>query len=113
MQTARSRLAQPELTPADQSARQELLRRIERAALLLKSRFGARRVLLFGSLAHRAWFDLDADVDLAVEGLGGPDYWEAWRVVEEMVGDREVDLIEIESAFDSLQQSIERYGIEL
>lgn len=113
LKTARRRPTRPELTPAERSARQALLRRIVRAASLLKSCFGARRVLLFGSLAHQAWFAPDSDVDLVVEGLRGPNYWDAWRAVEEIIGDREVDLIEIESASDSLRRAIERYGVEL
>jgi len=113
LKAARHRPAPPELTPAVRSARQALLRRILLAASLLKARFGARRVLLFGSLAHQAWFVPDSDVDLAVEGLSGPDYWQAWRAVEEIVDDREVDLIDIESASNSLRDAIERYGVEL
>jgi hypothetical protein len=53
-------------------------------------------------------------VDLAVEGLkSGKDYWEAWRVVEEIIADRLVDLIEIETAGESLRQAIQRHGAEL
>ena len=51
-------------------------------------------------------------VDLAVEGLKG-DFWQAWRQVEEIIGDRQVDLIEIENASNSLQRAIRRYGVEL
>jgi predicted nucleotidyltransferase len=65
-----------------------LLERIREAAVVLKSCFHARRVVLFGSLAHVAWFTPDSDVDLAVEGLSSDDYWRAWRVVEEIIGDR-------------------------
>ena len=43
--------------------------RIRETAAVLKSRFGVRRVILFGSLAHDAWFMPDSDVDIAVEGL--------------------------------------------
>jgi predicted nucleotidyltransferase len=69
--------------------------------------------VLFGSLAHAAWFVADSDVDLAVEGLAGVDYWRAWRLVEDVIGDRLVDLVEIETAGESLRQAIERYGVEL
>jgi predicted nucleotidyltransferase len=80
----------------------------------LKNQFGARRVLLFGSLAQPFWFKEDSDVDLAVEGLkNGKDYWEAWQMVEEIIGDRLVDFIEIEAAGESLRQAIQRYGAEL
>lgn len=87
----------------------------------LKARFEVRRVVLFGWLGHAAWFVPDSDtstgvsasVDLAVEGLAGVDYWEVWRVVEEVIGDRPVDLIEIERAGEFLRRAIERYGVEL
>jgi predicted nucleotidyltransferase len=80
---------------------------------MLKTRFGARRVILFGSLAHAAWFMPDSDVDLVVEGLAGDDYWRAWGLIEEIVADRPVDLIEIETAGESLRRAIQRYGVEL
>jgi len=89
------------------------LDRIREAAVVLKTRFGARRVVLFGSLAHDAWFMPDSDVDLAVEGLTSNDYWKAWRLVEEIIGDRPVDLIEMETANESLLRAIQRYGVDL
>ena len=101
------------LTSEERSVREALFRKIDQAANLLKSRFGAQRVWLFGSLAHQAWFSLDSDVDLAVEGLQTGDYWEAWRAVEDIILDREVDLIEIETASNSLKKAIERYGVSL
>jgi len=55
----------------------------------------------------------DSDVDLAVEGLIGEDYWRAWRLAEEIIGDRPVDLIEMETAGESLRRAIQRYGVEL
>lgn len=113
LEAARHRLAPSELTPAERRARERLLDRIREAAVVLKTRFDARRVVLFGSLAHAAWFMPDSDVDLAVEGLAGDDYWQAWRLVEEIIGDRPVDLIEIETVGESLRRAIQRYGVEL
>jgi len=101
------------LTPAEQRERERLLDRIREASTAVKTRFGARRVVLFGSLAHAAWFTVDSDIDLGVEGLADDAYWQAWRLVEEIIGDRSVDLIEIETAGESLKRAIERYGIEL
>lgn len=79
----------------------------------MKDRFKARRVILFGSLAHAAWFVPNSDVDLAVEGLQDNDYWQAWRLVEEIIGGRSVDLIQVEMAGESLKRAIQRYGVEL
>jgi predicted nucleotidyltransferase len=103
----------PELTPQEQEAREQLLAGVRAAAALLKIRYAVRRVILFGSLAHGAWFTRDSDVDLVVEGLAGTDYWQAWREVEEALGGCPVDLIEIEGVGESLRRAIERYGVEL
>ncbi|NOX63199.1 MAG: nucleotidyltransferase domain-containing protein [Chloroflexi bacterium] len=113
LQAARRRQAPQALTPTERQERERLLDRVRELATVLKKRFHARRVVLFGSLAHTAWFAPDSDVDLAVEGLAPDAFWEAWRLAEEIIGDRPVDLIEIESATSSLRKAIERYGIEM
>lgn len=113
IEAARQRPAPPELTPAEQQQREQLLVRVRQVATELKSRFRAKRVILFGSLAYADWFAPDSDVDLAVEGLRAKDYWQAWRLAEEIIEHRPVDLIEIETAKESLRQAILRYGMEL
>ena len=80
---------------------------------MLKGRFRARRVVLFGSLAQKQWFGPHSDVDLAMEGVSSNQYWDAWRVAEDMIGDRVVDLVEIETAKQSLRRAIEQHGIDL
>ena len=113
LEAARRRPVPSELTLAERRMRERLLDRIREVAVVLKTRFGARRVILFGSLAHAAWFMPDSDVDLVVEGLAGDVYWQAWRLTEEIIADRPVDLIEIETAGASLPRAIRRYGVEL
>jgi tRNA nucleotidyltransferase (CCA-adding enzyme) len=71
LEAIRRRPAPPALAPAERREHARLLSRVREAAEALKARFGARRVVLFGSLAHAAWFVPDSDVDLAVEGLAG------------------------------------------
>jgi predicted nucleotidyltransferase len=107
------RRAKEKLRPEDEAAREELVARTREAARVLKKVHGAGRVVLFGSLAHRAWFDPRSDVDLAVEGLSPGVYWGAWRAVEEFFPDRKVDLIEYEMAGGALRQAIDHEGIEL
>lgn len=113
LEGARRHLHAPGPTPDEQREFEHILDRVRKATSVLKERFGVRRVLLFGSLAHVGWFVPDSDVDLVVEGLAAEYYWEAWRVVEEIIEDRPVDLIEVETARDSLQRAIRRYGVEL
>ena len=110
---ARHRSAPLTLTPEEVAARDELLRRVRSAAAVLRTIYGAKRVILFGSLAHEAWYTTDSDVDLAVEGLPCDSSWRAWRAIEEMISDRPVDLIEVETAGESLRSAIERDGVPL
>jgi predicted nucleotidyltransferase len=110
---ARQRAAPPEPTLVEQRERKQLMARVREVSSALKARFGVRRVIVFGSLANAEWFTPDSDIDLAVEGLAVNDFWEAWRLAEEIIADRPVDLIEIEMAKESLLQAIQRYGIEL
>ena len=113
VEAASRRLEPVAISPEVEEARKRLLTRVHKAAVALKSRFAVRRVVVFGSLAHAAWLIPDSDVDLAVEGLAPKDYWQAWRMVEKIIGDRPVDLVEIEAAGASLRQAIERDGIDL
>jgi predicted nucleotidyltransferase len=80
---------------------------------MLKREFGVEKVVLFGSLARMSWFTFGSDVDLAVEGLESRDYWQAWKLAEDIIPDRPVDLIQIESVSGSLKKAIDRYGVEL
>lgn len=102
-----------DLSNSEKNERRQLLERIYKTADVLKKRFKIRRVILFGSLAHEGWYMPNSDIDLAVEGLAGSDYWEAWRLVEEIINDRSIDLIDLETAGDSLRGAIQRKGIEL
>lgn len=83
------------------------------AAGLLKQQYGAKRVIVFGSLAHGAWFHPHSDLDLAVEGLAPGAIWRAWSAVEKAAAEFDVDLIELETAGDRLSQRIREQGKEL
>ncbi len=111
--TRRRRTIPSPIKSSEQLDREQILARVREVSLVLKSRFKAQRVILFGSLAHDAWFMPDSDVDLAVEGLQGEAYWQTWSLAEELITDRPVDLIELESVSYSMRQAIKRYGMEI
>ena len=104
IEAARQQVKRPKVTPAEQNQREQLLKRIRQAATELKTRFKAKRVILFGSLADADWFTPDSDVDLAVEGLPPEVYWQAWRLAEDIINTRLVDFIELETAKESLRK---------
>jgi predicted nucleotidyltransferase len=103
----------PPISAAEEQQRIQLINRIREVAAELKRRFGVKRVILFGSVANVGWFAADSDVDLAVEGLSSANYWEAWRLAEEIINNRPVDLIDMETAKGSLLRAIYKYGLEL
>ncbi|MDY7079293.1 MAG: nucleotidyltransferase domain-containing protein [Chloroflexota bacterium] len=76
-------------------------------AELLKSHFGARRVIIFGSLAGQGpWHDR-SDIDLAVEGLAPADYFRAlstcWELLPQGIN---LDLVTLEDARPELRARI-------
>jgi predicted nucleotidyltransferase len=73
---------------------------------------GARRVILFGSLATGT-FRKDSDVDIAVEGLSVDAYFKALGILEEILEDVTFDLVDIQEALPSVLRKIDREGIEL
>lgn len=113
LQAVRRRMTRPVRGGADSAEAAALLARVREAAAELKARFGARRVILFGSLAHGAWEATGADLDLAVEGLSAGAYWQAWAVVEARFPERPVDLVALESVTGSLRSAIQGGGKEL
>ncbi len=110
---AREHLRKRPRPQIDEAKRAALLERVKRAAAMLKEEFGATSVILVGSLAHGAWFTPESDVDLVVVGIRPEDFWRAWRLVEEIIGDREVDLVDADTLSDTFRDKVEREGIPL
>lgn len=96
---------------ADQEARRArtVARRIAR---LLARRYGARRVLLCGSLA-RGDFRKGSDIDLAVEGLDEERFFEAGAAAARRAGDIGLDLVPLEDATPRYRKWVEREGVLL
>ncbi len=83
------------------------------AARLLKKRFGARRVIVYGSLAHGAWFHRRSDIDLAVEGIKPGKFFRAWAMLDRLDSPFEIDLTDYALAPARLRAVIDQEGIEL
>lgn len=85
--------------------------RLPAAKTLLEQRYGARRVVLFGSFARDEVTER-SDVDLAVEGLATAGYFTAIADLTGLLG-APVDLVEIEHASESMLARLSLEGIEL
>jgi predicted nucleotidyltransferase len=99
---------------------QEWVRRLERAwevaraaAQLLRERFGATRVVVFGSLVHDGCFTPWSDVDIAAWGIRPEDTFRAIGAVMDVDSEIEVNLVDVGACRPSLLTVIEEEGVEL
>ncbi len=77
-----------------------------RAASILKSKFGVKKVVLFGSLVRPTLFHSRSDVDIAAWGLKGREYYRAVGILQALDPEIGVDLISYEDASPSLKKVI-------
>jgi predicted nucleotidyltransferase len=74
---------------------------------LLQERFGARRVIPFGSLVGRGpWHDR-SDIDLAIEGLPPDDFFSAYSACRDLLPRGiDLDLVPLEDAYPEMRARI-------
>jgi predicted nucleotidyltransferase len=106
-------LVKPKRQEFVQSRRLLAWRLARKAAKTLKAEFGAEKVVVFGSLIHPSLFHERSDVDLAVWGLTGREYYRAVSVLLDIEPTISVDLVAFEDARPALQEVILREGQKL
>lgn len=65
-----------------------------KVAGMLKEKYGAVHVVLFGPLAHRVWFTPRSDIDIYAEGIPVSSFFKAEADTQEMVQGFKVDLVD-------------------
>jgi uncharacterized protein len=93
--------------------RQKAWRIAHEAAQLLRQRFSASRVVVFGSLARQTGFNRWSDVDIAAWGIAPEDTFRAIGAVMDIQTEIPVNLVDVNTARPSLLASIERDGISI
>jgi uncharacterized protein len=83
------------------------------AANLLREKFGANRVIVFGSLLDRDRFTLWSDVDIAAWGILPQDTFQAMGEVRELDDSIEMNLVDTGACQPSLLEQILREGKEI
>jgi uncharacterized protein len=84
-----------------------------KAAEMLKERFGAKKVVLFGSLARERMFTMWSDVDLAAWGLRPEDTFRAIGEVYDLDEDIRVNLVDVSACLSSFLETIEKDGVDI
>jgi uncharacterized protein len=85
----------------------------QQAAALLKAKFGAEQVMIFGSVVHGCWFSATSDIDLAVWGLDAMTYLTAVAQLQDLAPEFKIDLIRMERTRLELAQVILQEGKSL
>ncbi len=109
--TAQHRRAQEQ--PELDRRREKAWTAARQAAQLLKEQFKARRVVVFGSLAHKSGFTRWSDVDIAAWGIALEDTFRAIGAVMDMKTEIEVNLVDVNTCRPSLLKIIEQDGVEV
>jgi len=85
------------------------------ASKILKEKYGAKKVVLFGSLANEKRFTPWSDVDLSVSGLPPQDYYQAaGEILDLGLGQGiKIDVLDLADCPLTMKKKIKNEGIEL
>lgn len=93
--------------------RSDAMDKARNVATLLKEKYGAKRVILFGSIVKSDYLHERSDIDLLVEGIKSEDFLragaDAWRVTDPF----DVDIIPAGIAHKNILKKALKEGIEL
>ena len=93
--------------------RAKALELAKQASFLLRRRYGAKRVVVFGSLARTKTFSAWSDIDLAAWGIAPDKFFSAVAAVTGLSPDFKIDLVEPDTCRAAVRASIEEHGIEI
>jgi len=100
-------------TPPDRERWERAWQLARSAAELLRVRFCAIRIVVFGSLVDQRRFTPWSDVDLAAWGIPADDFYRAVAVITGLSPEFEVDLVDPQMCPPALLERIKHEGIEL
>jgi predicted nucleotidyltransferase len=82
------------------------------AASILRDRFGAKRVIVFGSVVRPECFTPWSDIDLAAWGIPADQFFRAVGALSGLSEEFKVDLVDPEGCRPTLREEIDREGEE-
>jgi len=81
-----------------------------RIGALLKDKYGAENVMVFGSLVKKAWTRY-SDIDFAVRGIPAELFFKAYAESEALSAFCPIDLIDMDDCLAGVIEEIEREGV--
>jgi predicted nucleotidyltransferase len=86
---------------------------VREAAEILREKYHAKRVVVFGSLLHESRFTQWSDVDIAAWGIPPELTFRAIGAVMDLDPTFEVNLVDVNTCTPSLLEAIEKESVEL
>jgi predicted nucleotidyltransferase len=77
---------------------------------MIARKYNPTRIYQWGSLLDPERFDENSDIDIAVEGIDGPERFFSMRAEACAMTDMELDLVEMEHIDDPARESIRTWG---
>jgi predicted nucleotidyltransferase len=93
--------------------RAKALELAKRASSILRQQYGAKRVVVFGSLSRTEAFTAWSDIDLAAWGIAPDDFFSAVAAVTGLSSDFKMDLVEPDTCRKAIRSSIQEHGMEI
>ena len=91
----------------------EAWRVAKEAAAPLKKAYGAKKVIVFGSLVHRSSFARWSDIDLAAWDIPDDRFYAAVGAVTGLSPEFKVDLVDPTVCRESLRRAVDSEGIDV
>ncbi len=110
-QTSQKRWRKSE--PLRKKRRQKAWQLAQQAATILKDKFGATKVMVFGSLVDEERFTLWSDVDIAAWGISPQDTFTAMGTLWDLDEEIEVNLVDVGVCRSHILKAILEEGINL
>ncbi|AYO29926.1 nucleotidyltransferase domain-containing protein [Biomaibacter acetigenes] len=80
-------------------------------ACLLRQKYSAKKVWVFGSLAKKEMFNPWSDIDIAVEGIPHELYYKAIAEVISLSPEYKIDIVDIWDCSPLFRENIQKEGI--
>jgi len=93
--------------------REKALKVAKEAATLLREKFGAQKIVFFGSLTNEDAFSAWSDIDLAAWGIPPDKFFSAVAAITGLSLLFKIDLVEPDNCREAIKEAIYREGVEI
>ncbi len=86
---------------------------VQKISVLLRDRYMAKQIIVFGSLTNKERFTRHSDIDLAISGLTFKQFYQAVDDIELIARDFKVDLVNLDRCRQAVAERVNREGLAI